>query len=122
LRKFENDALKVRPVKNSKSLWSAHDHCVCCCLRRKSIQWHGIIEILRGWREQDYQLPSANQSKSPQLRYLTKIWPTLFYKNHICFFLSVLKKKYTAPIQHVWRHKDFKAQREDQFATRLPRL
>ena len=46
-----------------------------------------------------------------------------FYKNHICFFLSVLKKtKHTAPIQYVWRHKDFKTQREDHAATRLTRL
>jgi len=48
----------------------------------------------------------------------------VFCKNHICFFLSEFKEKnrHTAPIQYVWRHKDFKAQREDHFATRLPRL
>jgi len=49
-----------------------------------------------------------------------------FYKNHICFFLSVVKKKqknkHTAPIYYVWRHKDFKAKREVHVATRLPRL
>jgi len=40
------------------------------------------------------------------------------------FFLSVIKEKsqHTATIQYVWRHEDFKAQREDHFATRLPRL
>jgi len=34
--------------------WSAHDHCICCCLRRKSIQLHGIGQILLSWQEQDY--------------------------------------------------------------------
>ena len=31
----------------------------------------------------------------------------VFYKNHICFFLSVFKEKnnHTAPIQYLWRHK-----------------
>ena len=95
LRKFENDALKVRSVKNSRSLWSAHDHCVYCCLRRRSVQLHGIIEILLGWREQDYKLPPAHQPKSPQLKHLTKHMAYVFYKNHICFFLSVLKKTNT---------------------------
>jgi len=47
----------------------------------------------------------------------------VFYKNHICFFLSVFKKnKHSAPIEYVWRQKDFKAQRENHVATRLPRL
>jgi len=48
-------------------------------------------------------------------------WFTFFYKNHICFLICV-KKTNTAPIQYAWRHKDFKAQREDHVATRLPRL
>jgi len=39
--------------KNSKS-WSAHDHWVCCVLRRKSVKLHGIVEIPLGCREQDY--------------------------------------------------------------------
>jgi len=34
--------------------WSAHDHCVFCCLRRKNVKLHGIVGILLGWREQDY--------------------------------------------------------------------
>jgi len=35
----------------------------------------------------------------------------VLFKNHVCFFLSAFKKKtnkHTAPIQHVWRHRDFK--------------
>jgi len=47
----------------------------------------------------------------------------VFYKNHICFFLSVFKKnKHTASIQYVWRHEDFEAQREEHVVTRLPQL
>jgi len=54
---------------------------------------------------------------------LTQYMVYVFYKNHICVFLSVLKKnKHTAPIWYEWRHKNFKAQREDHVATRLPRL
>jgi len=34
--------------------WSAHDHCVRCCLRRKSVELHGSFEIILGWREEDY--------------------------------------------------------------------
>jgi len=45
-----------------------------------------------------------------------------FFKNHIRFFLPVLKQKHTAPIWYVWRHKGVKTQREDHVATRLPRL
>jgi len=48
----------------------------------------------------------------------------VYYKNHICFFLSVLKKQTntsTYIVLYVWRHKDFKAQREDHVITRLPR-
>jgi len=42
----------------------------------------------------------ANQPKSPQLEYLTQHMVYALYKNHICVFLSVLKKKnkHTAPI------------------------
>jgi len=46
--------MKVRSLKILKHYWSAHDHCVCCSLQRKSVQLHGIVEILLGWREQDY--------------------------------------------------------------------
>jgi len=53
---------------------------------------YGIVEILLGWREQDYELPLANQPKTPQLRYLTKHMVLGFCRNHMCFFLSVLKK------------------------------
>jgi len=50
-------------------------------------------------------------------------WSTLFIRITSVFFLSVLRKnKHTAPIQYAWRHKDFKAQREDHVATLLPRL
>jgi len=35
------------------------------------------------------------QTNRNQLIYLTKYMVYVFYKNHICFFLSVLKKKNT---------------------------
>jgi len=68
IRKWRSEST-VR--KKTNHYWSSHDHCVCCCLRRKSVKLHGIIEILLGWREQDYQLPLAKQPKLPQLKYLT---------------------------------------------------
>jgi len=82
--------------------WSAHDHCVCCCLRRKSVKLHGTVGIPLGWREQDYWLPQANQPKWPQLKYLTQHMVYAFYKNRICVFLSVLKKKQTHCTYMVW--------------------
>jgi len=33
--------LRVRSVIH---YWSAHDHCVCCCLWRKSVELHGILK------------------------------------------------------------------------------
>ena len=37
--------------------------------------------------------PQANQPKSPQLKYFTKHMVYVFYKNRICFFLSMSKKQ-----------------------------
>jgi len=50
-RKSKNDTLKVQSEKILNYYWRAHDHSVCCCLRRKSIQLHGIYDILLGWRK-----------------------------------------------------------------------
>jgi len=44
-------------------------------------------------RNRIIKLPQANQPISPQLKYLTKHLVYVFYKNHICFFLSVFKEK-----------------------------
>jgi len=52
--KIRNDALKVRSEKILNHYWSAHDHCVCCCLRRKTVKLQGIVEIVLDWREQDH--------------------------------------------------------------------
>jgi len=39
--------LNVRSLKISKLLPECpYDHCPCCCLWRKSVQWHGIVEIV----------------------------------------------------------------------------
>jgi len=118
--KFENDALKVWSLKNPNHYLSAHDHCVCCCLRRKSVKLHGIIDILLGWWEQDYQLPPSNQPKSQQVR-LTKC---MAYVNHICFFYLCSKNKKTNTL-HLYSMfggiKTLKAQCEDHVTTRLPR-
>jgi len=58
LHKAENDDmgdLQVSSVKNIKIRGSVpRDHCICCCLRRNSVQWHGIVEIADGWREQEF--------------------------------------------------------------------
>jgi len=58
LRKAENDdidALKVRSIKIYKSLLEFPTIPVLnCCLRRKSVQRHEIVEIVVGWQEQDY--------------------------------------------------------------------
>jgi len=67
-----------------------HNHCVCCCLRLTSVQWHGLVKIVLGWLEQDYQCLQANQPKKSLLKIWQKTWPT-FYKFHICFFLSALR-------------------------------
>jgi len=49
LRKSENDALKVQSLNILNHYWSAHDHCVCCCLQHKSVKLHRIVEILLDW-------------------------------------------------------------------------
>jgi len=75
---------------------------ICCCLRRKNVKLHGIVGIPLGWREQDYWLPQANQPKWPPLKYLTKHMAYAFYKNHICVFLSVSKKKEKTNTLHLY--------------------
>jgi len=111
-RKTENDdfdALKARSMKKLKSLlWMPHDHCACSCLRRKSDQWHGIVEIvgLLGWREQSYSFPQANQPKTLRLKYLTKRMAYFFYKLHICFFYLWTKQQ--THCIYVLRHTDVK--------------
>ena len=46
----------------------------------------------------------------------------VFYKHHICFFLSVLKKTNTLHLYSMCGGIKTLAQREEQVATRLPRL
>ena len=50
-------------------------------------------------------------------------WSTLFIRITSVFsYLYCKKNKHTAPICYEWRHKDFKAQREDHVTTLLPQL
>jgi len=62
-----------------------------------------------------------------QIRHNWNIWPntwSMFFIRitSVFSYLFWKKNKHTAPIWYEWRHKDFKAQREDHVATRLPRL
>jgi len=96
LRKSENDVLKIRSVKKSKSLldWSAHDHCAFCCLRHKSVQLHGIVEFyLAGGT--GLLTATGKPTEIATIEIFHKHMLYVFYKNHICFFLSVLKKTKT---------------------------
>ena len=89
----ETDALQVRSAKILNHYWSAHDHCAFCCLRHKSIQMHGIVEILLGNRFINcYMRINRNRDN---WNIWQNTWPTFFYKNHICFFLSAYKKTNT---------------------------
>ena len=54
-----------------------HDHCACCCLRRKNVQWHRIVETVLGWREQDYQFLQTNQPEMSWLDIWHNTWPTV---------------------------------------------
>jgi len=55
LRNDDIDALKIWSLKDSKSLLECPTITgLNCCFRRKSVQWHGIVEFAVGWREQDY--------------------------------------------------------------------
>jgi len=56
-----------------------------------------------------------NIGKTHGLRFFIRITSAFPY-------LCLKKNKHTAPVHYVRRHKDFKAQRVDQVATRLPRL
>ena len=55
LRKTENDdadAHHVRPIKNFQIFTGVpHDRCIRRWLRRKSVQLHGIVEIMLGSSE-----------------------------------------------------------------------
>jgi len=59
LRKAENDVVQVQSVKNSNDYWSTQwalsmITALVAAHRRKSVQFNRIVEILLGWREQDY--------------------------------------------------------------------
>ena len=79
-----------------------------------------MVEILLGWREQDYCIQQANQVNATVKVFNKTHCLRFFYKFHICFVLSVLKKQMHCT--YVWRHKGFKAQRVDHVATRLPQM
>jgi len=50
----DNDALKLRSIKNSKSLLECLRSLRVLLPSMQKVQWHGIVEIVLGWREQDY--------------------------------------------------------------------
>ena len=48
-----------------------HDHCARCYLRRKSVLWNGIVEIVFGWGEHDYLFRQKKHPKT-SVKFLTK--------------------------------------------------
>jgi len=116
LRKPENDDiddLKVRSTRNPKSLLECHT--ITALVATFDVKALNHTELLKPY------LAGGNRIINFLRQTNRKGHGLLFYKFHICFFLSVLKKKQTH-YSHVRRRKDVKAQREDYVATRLPRL
>jgi len=69
-----------------------------------TVTLHGFVEIPLGWREQDNQLPQANQPKSPHLKYLIKHMVYVFLRITSVFsYLSSTKKnkKNTLHLQYI---------------------
>jgi len=52
-------------------------------------------ELFKSYLARGNRIIYCHQPKSPQLKCLTKHMVYSFYKNHICFFLSVFKKTNT---------------------------
>jgi len=99
--KSESNSLKVRLAKIINHYWSAHDHCVCCCLRRKSVELQGIVEFLLSWREQNYLTATGKPTKIATIEIFNKTHALRFFKNQKFFFLPVFKKK--ANTLHLYR-------------------
>jgi len=115
LRKFENDALKVRSEKNPNHHWSA-------AFDAKALN---CTELLRSYLAGGNRI--INYHRKPTeiatIEILTKHMAYVFHKNHICFFLSVFKKKTkTLHLYSMCGGVKTKAQREEHVATRLLRL
>jgi len=68
--------------------------------RRKNVQWHVMVEItLVGWRlaGSGWLIFAGKPTENVKIKCLTKHMACVFYKFHVCFFLSVLRKiKHTA--------------------------
>jgi len=90
LRKFENDALKVRLVKILNYCWSAHYHCVCCCIPRNSAKLHGIVEIL------------GKPTEIATIEIFDKTHGLRFLKVSHLFFLICVKKKQKKNTLHLY--------------------
>jgi len=125
IRKWRSESTVSKKLLNN--YWSAHDHCVCCCLWRKSVNCTKLLKSYLGGGNRIINCNRQTQPKSPQLIYLTKHMVYVFYKNRIFFSYLCSKKnktkknKYTVSMQYLWWHIDFKEQCEDHVAARLPR-
>ena len=100
LRKFENDALKVRSVKNFKSLPGVPTITVfVAAFDAKGLNYK---ELLKSYLAGGNRI--INRHRKPTEIATIEIFDKthglrFFYKNHICIFLSVFKKcKHTAAI------------------------
>ena len=60
--------------------WSAHDHCVCCCLRLKSVKIQGIVGILLGWRERIINCHRQTNRNRHNWKIWQNTWSTFFIR------------------------------------------
>jgi len=99
LRKFENDALKVRSEKIQIITGVPTIAAFVAAFDAKALN---CTELLRSYLAGGNRI--INYHRKPTeiatIEILTKHMAYVFHKNHICFFLSVFKKnnKDTAPI------------------------
>jgi len=91
--------------------WGAHDHCVYCCLRRKSVHCTELLKSYLAGGNRIINCHKQTNRNDHNWNIWQNTWPTFFYKNHICFFLSVLKKTNTLHLHSMCgghgRRKDF---------------
>jgi len=68
----------LRSIKNSKSsLECPTNNALVAAFDEKVVQLHGIVEIVFGWQEQDYQFLQANQPEMSWLNSWHNTWPTV---------------------------------------------
>jgi len=95
-KRLGTPALKVRSIKICRSLQQVtHDNCACSYFRRKSVQWHGIVQNMLGWREHYCNL-DRETNKNITVKFLKK---HTAYVNFASLFLFVVLNSSTQNIQ-----------------------